>query len=93
MSRNHLVCALIGVTLFAVAWPAPGVFFGTTVNGQSPMQLFLVIMVFLASGLKLKAGLLRICMHLLLIVVVAVYVVDLVVAYLYDDLSGQRTQA
>lgn len=55
-SRNHLFLALIGLTILAVVWPAPGIFFGSKVNGQSPMQYFLIIIVFFASGLKLKTN-------------------------------------
>jgi hypothetical protein len=50
------VVALIAFVILGVVWPAPGVWFGTPVNDQSPMQIFLIVIIFFASGLKLKVG-------------------------------------
>ena len=54
MSKHHLVIALLTGVCVGVAYPAPGVYAGQSVNGTSPLQIGLVMLSFLVSGVKLK---------------------------------------
>ena len=47
-------CLTDAGVLLGIAWPTPGYVLGKSVNGYSPFSLFLVAIVFFASGLKLK---------------------------------------
>eukprot|EP00039_Didymoeca_costata_P006648 m.92099 g.92099 ORF g.92099 m.92099 type:complete len:406 (-) comp13337_c0_seq2:909-2126(-) len=54
--KNLLPILLLSAVALGLIWPAPGVAVGTKVNGQRPVQLICVIIIFLISGLNLSTA-------------------------------------
>lgn len=57
---HHVMCVTASYITMCVssisAWPQPGVLAATKSHGQSPVQTLMIVLVFFASGLKLKVG-------------------------------------